>query len=369
MSHPLLRHATAISEALLRFYACQRRDLPWRTTQDPYRIWVSEVMLQQTQVQTARPYYERFVKRFPTVEALARAPLDDVLKLWEGLGYYARARHLHQAAQMIVRDYNGKLPSERAALLKLPGVGRYTAGAILSIAFGQDEPALDANARRVLCRLFALRQDPRKRKTEKLLEKLCRRLLPAGKAGAFNQALMDLGATICLPKKPTCLLCPLSALCEARRRGVQHELPLTAPQRAKPHYDVAVGVIWKENKIFIVRRPENGLLGGLWEFPGGKRHPNETLRRTLIREIKEETGMRVHRVRPLTVIQHGYSHFSVTLHVFECQHLGHSPKSQRPWRWVELERLESFAFPAANQRILALLQKKYQKRQRTVMTS
>ncbi|MCS6903073.1 MAG: A/G-specific adenine glycosylase [Candidatus Bipolaricaulota bacterium] len=369
MSHPLLKHTSALAEALLQFYARQRRDLPWRKTQDPYRIWVSEVMLQQTQVQTALPYYERFIERLPTVEALARAPLDRVLKLWEGLGYYARARNLHKAAQIVVRDYDGRLPSERAALLKLPGVGRYTAGAILSIAFGQDEPALDANARRVLCRLFALRQDLRKPATEKLLENYCRQLIPKNRAGEFNQALMDLGATICLPKGPTCLLCPLRSFCIARRRGVQNELPVTAPKRTKPHYEVAVGVIWRENKIFIARRPDHGLLGGLWEFPGGKRQGDEPLERTLMREIAEETGMRVHRVRPLTVIEHGYSHFSVTLHVFECRHLRHAPKSLRPWRWVALARLKDFALPAANQRIVELLREKYQKRQRAATIS
>lgn len=369
MSHPLLKRASAIAKALLQFYARQRRDLPWRKTKDPYRIWVSEVMLQQTQVKTTLPYYKRFLEKFPTIEALARAPLDDVLKLWEGLGYYARARNLHRSAQIVVRDYNRKIPSEREALLKLPGVGRYTAGAILSIAFERDEPALDANARRVLCRLFALRKDPRKPATEKLLESLCRQLIPTGQTGEFNQALMDLGSTICLPKRPSCLLCPLSPFCEARRRDLQQELPLTAPKRTKPHYEVAVGVIWKENKIFIVRRPDDGLLGGLWEFPGGKRQENETLKRTLVREIAEETGMRVNQVRPLTVIERGYSHFTVTLHVFECQHLRHRPKSQRPWRWVELENLESFAFPAANKRILALLQRKYQKRQRRAAIS
>ncbi|MCS6936156.1 MAG: A/G-specific adenine glycosylase [Candidatus Bipolaricaulota bacterium] len=363
MSHPLLERAPEIAHALLSFYARHKRPLPWRQTKDPYRIWVSEIMLQQTQVQTVLPYYERFLERFPTLHALAHAPLDDVLKAWEGLGYYARARHLHQAAQLLLREHQGQIPPDKETLLRLPGVGRYTAGAILSIAFGQDEPALDANARRVLSRLFAVRQDPRKPSTEKLLEDLCRGLIPRGRAGEFNQALMDLGSTICLPQRPKCLLCPLSAFCEARRRGVQDELPLAAPKRPKPHYEVAVGVIWKGDRVFIARRPDRGLLGGLWEFPGGKRQQDEPLEQTLVREIAEETGMRVGRPRPLTVVEHAYSHFSVTLHVFECEHVAHQPKLKRPWRWVKLDELRQFAFPAANQRILEVLNS--QKRQRS----
>lgn len=342
-----------IRKALLEWYSCYQRDLPWRKTQDPYRILVSEIMLQQTQVARVRQYYERFLERFPTLEELARAPLEEVLKAWEGLGYYARARHLHRAAQIIVRDYNGKIPQEREKLLKLPGIGRYTAGAVLSIAFGKDEPVVDANVRRVLPRLFALRDVH----TQTELEELARALLPPGQAGLFNQALMDLGATICLAREPRCLICPLTKLCEARRLGIQNELPKHSKARPKPHYDVAVGIIWRDDKILITKRPNDGLLGGLWEFPGGKRQPNESLEDCVRREILEEVNVQVGELSPFMTVHHSYSHFRVTIHVFQGRYAGGQPRCRgcTAWAWVSLKDLHRYAFPAANKKIIAKL--------------
>ncbi len=310
-------------------------------------------MLQQTQVERVRQYYQKFLERFPTLEALARAHLDEVLKAWEGLGYYARARNLHKAARIIMRDYNKKIPQDREALLKLPGTGRYTAGAILSIAFGQDEPVVDANVRRVVSRIFALRRT----QTHKKLTELTRALLPVGQAGLFNQALMDLGATICVGREPKCLLCPLSKLCTARQLGIQNELPLRSKTRTKPHYDVAVGIIWKDDKILITKRPHDGLLGGLWEFPGGKRQPNESLKECVRREILEEVNVRVRHIKPFITVRHGYSHFSVTLHVFQGVYAGSRPRAQgcTAWRWVTPTELRTYAFPSANQKIIAKL--------------
>lgn len=350
---PQSKKLAPIRRSLLAWYGRHRRDLPWRTTQDPYRILVSEVMLQQTQVERVRQYYPRFLERFPTVEELARAPLDDVLKAWEGLGYYARARNLHKAAQIIVRDYGGKIPQDYQTLLRLPGIGRYTAGAVLSIAFGQDEPVVDANVRRVLSRLFALRRA----QTHKELEGLARALLPPGRAGLFNQALMDLGATICIAREPRCLLCPLAQLCEGRRLGIQSELPVRAQPRAKPHHDVAVGIIWKGEKILITKRPNAGLLGGLWEFPGGKRQSAESLEDCVRREIFEEVNVRVHDLKHFMTVQHGYSHFRVTLHVFEGRYAGGRPRCRgcTAWKWVAPQDLRKYAFPSANKKIIAKL--------------
>lgn len=310
-------------------------------------------MLQQTQVARVREYYEKFIERFPTLERLAQARLDDVFKAWEGLGYYARARNLHRAAQIILRDYNGRIPQEREKLLKLPGIGRYTAGAILSIAFGQDEPVVDANVRRVLSRLFALRRA----QTQKQLEELARALLPPRQAGLFNQALMDLGATICVSRKPRCLICPLTKLCQARQLGIQNELPVRAKAHVKPHYDVAVGIIWKGDEILITKRPDDGLLGGLWEFPGGKCQPTESLQDCVRREILEEVNVRVRDLRHFVTVRHGYSHFRVTLHVFEGLYAGGRPRCRgcTAWAWVSPQDLHKYAFPSANHKIIRKL--------------
>ncbi|OGF53271.1 MAG: A/G-specific adenine glycosylase [Candidatus Fraserbacteria bacterium RBG_16_55_9] len=342
---------------LLNWYEANRRTLPWRKTKDSYRIWVAETMLQQTRVAAAKRYYERFIEEFPTVESLAQASLDRVLKVWEGLGYYARARNLHCAAQIVTQEHNGVLPKDKRELLSLPGIGRYTVGAILSIAFGQDEPVLDGNIRRVLCRVFHVTENPRLRRVERRLELLLVRLLPKGHAGTFNQALMELGATICTPRVPRCAVCPVEELCVAKRLGVQSELPVSAPRRALPHHEVAVGVIWKGDRLLVAQRPPEGLLGGLWEFPGGKRKPDETLEECLLREVHEELGIIIHVKRHLTTVQHGYSHFRVTLHAFECNWRRGKPQTLgcSDWAWVRINQLGHYAFPRANQKIMEAL--------------
>lgn len=262
--------------ALLRWYSRHRRRLPWREKPTPYRVWVSEVMLQQTWVSRVVEYFERFVTRFSDVDSLARARLDDVLRLWQGLGYYARARALHQAAKVVQKRFGGEVPGDQAALLALPGVGRSTAGAILSIGFGQPVPVLDANVARVLVRFHAIgRRRPRvpagrrARGTSDLWHRAAR-LLDRQRPGRWNQALMELGALVCLPRRPRCPHCPVRRWCRACSLGKADELPRRVPPRAKPFYEVAVGVILRRGRVLISRRPEEGLLGGLWEFPGGK---------------------------------------------------------------------------------------------------
>ncbi len=353
---PAIRHL--IGHRLLAWAERHLRDLPWRHTQDPYHIWVAEAMLQQTRVATVIPYFTRWLEQFPTLEALATAPLDQVLKAWEGLGYYARARNLHRAAQRVLADYGGNLPADRAQLLSLPGIGPYTAGAILSIAFGQDEPVLDGNVRRVLCRLFNVQEPPQRPTVQRHLWELARALLPPGQAGAFNQAIMDLGATVCTPRDPDCSRCPLADLCEAARLGLQTQRPVPTPRRQIPHYDVTAAVIWRDGQVLITQRPEDSMLGGLWEFPGGKREPQESLQDCLMREIREELQMEIDVGDPLPPVKHAYSHFRITLYPFHCRIRSGRPKAIgcADWRWVSIDQLGRFAFAAADRRIIAHLQ-------------
>ncbi len=318
---------------LLAWFRRGARDLPWRRTRDPYAIWVSEVMLQQTQVAAVVPYYARWMKRFPTVRALARAALDDVLKAWEGLGYYARARNLHRAARGMKR-----LPRTAAEWREVPGVGPYTAAAIASIAWGERVAVFDGNVRRVLSRLEA--------------RDVAVPPAPRGRPGDFNQALMELGQRVCTPRSPLCGKCPLAGDCLALERGELDRWPVRKPARKVPHHDVAVGVVWKAGRFYVQRRAEEGLLGGHWEFPGGKREAGESHEACLRREVREETGLVVDVGPRLATVPHRYSHFSVELHVFHC-----NLRRGSGGRFVTLEEAEGLAMPAANRRILAELRR------------
>lgn len=294
--------------------------MPWRGHPDPYAVWVSEIMLQQTRVETVIPYFERWMARFPTLQALAQANQHEVLQAWEGLGYYSRARSLHSAAQKVVGELGGEIPTQAAELRRLPGVGRYTAGAIASIAFGRDEPALDGNIRRVLARLFNVELQLGSPSAEQHFWELAGQILPPGRAGEMNQALMDLGATLCVPRAPDCAVCPLTELCQARLLGVQEQRPVTKPTAPVPHYLVTAAVIHRaDGRFLLARRPEKGLLGGLWEFPGGKLEAGEDLPTCLRREIREELGVEVEIGGALGVYRHAYTHFRVTLHAFACR--------------------------------------------------
>ena len=288
-----------ISAPLLAWWDAGHADWPWRRTRDPYAVWVAEVMLQQTQIATVIPYYERWMARWPSVEALAAATLDDVLKMWEGLGYYSRARHLHAAAGVIRRDYSGRLPRTVAELQRLPGVGRYTAGAIASIACDVPTPILDGNIIRVLSRLYDIEEDVTRSGTRARLWRLAGENVSAVRPGEYNEALMELGQQICLPQTPRCLICPLAGHCLARQRGTQLERPVRPPRKRTPHYDVVAAVIWREGapsaggQFLIAQRPHAGMLGGLWEFPGGKVETGETMPDALRREIGEELAIAV----------------------------------------------------------------------------
>lgn len=316
-------------------------------------MWVAEVMLVQTRVDTVIPYYERFLARFPDVRSLAKADLDDVLKAWEGLGYYARARNLHRAAARVVQEHDGRLPETAGGLRQLPGLGPYTAAAIASIAFGEAVPAVDGNVRRVISRLHD-RADP----TQDEVADLARPWVEGDRPGDVNQALMDLGATVCVPRAPLCPECPLEEFCLARANGTAAERPAPRKSRPRPHYEIAVGVIWRDGRILIAKRPPEGLLGGLWEFPGGKREPGEELEATLVREVREELGLEVEPGSKIAVVDHAYTHFEITLHAFHCRHRAGrpEPRAAEDVAWVRPDELETYAFPAANRRIIEALE-------------
>lgn len=347
MSKAIAPFASAVPK-LLAWFRRTARDLPWRRTRDPYAIWISEIMLQQTQIATVLPYYERWMKRFPTVEALAAAPLDDVLKVWEGLGYYARARNLHRAAQKWTN------PRTAAAWRELPGVGDYTAAAVASIAFGERVAVCDGNVRRVMARVLRIEEVVTGSGPAGRIQRSLAAAIPARRAGDFNQALMELGQRLCTPRAPRCLECPVSTACGARAAGLQDAIPKKAARKAVPHYEIAVGVCWKGDRVLVARRPAEGLLGGLWEFPGGKRRAQETYEQALVREFREETGLEIQVGLPLITVPHRYSHFSVELHVFRCRWKSGRARALESdeVRWVALEELSRLAFPAANKRII-----------------
>jgi A/G-specific adenine glycosylase len=333
------------SPVLLDWYAQNARQLPWRGNSDPYVIWVSEIMLQQTRVETVIPYFERWMARFPTIHALASADLQEVLMLWEGLGYYGRARNLHRAARLVVDDFDGVLPGDISALMKIPGIGRYTAGAIASIAFGLDEPVLDGNVRRVMARVFNVTHPLRSSDGERKFWQLASEHLPPGRSSEYNQALMDLGATICVPQAPACQRCPLRDICQAYALNLQDELPVIANKASTPHYTVTAAIIRKPGMVLITQRPLNGLLGGLWEFPGGKLLPGEELTACLQREIREELGMDITVGCLIGVYHHAYTHFRITLHAFACQPVNSvepRPLQVNDLRWVEPSQLREY---------------------------
>ncbi len=342
--------------SLLKWYSRCGRTLPWRNHPDPYAIWISEIMLQQTQVKTVLPYFQRWMEHFPTVESLAMADQTAVLKQWEGLGYYARARNLHRTAQIIAEEYGGQFPRSFDEVLALPGIGRTTAGGILSSAFNQSTAIVDGNVKRVLARLTALDRPPAKA-MDRLWE-ISEAVLDPDNPRDFNQALMDLGATLCTAKNPACLICPWRSHCAAYNLGTQLELPMREAKAPLPHKIIGVAVIWNDQgKILIDRRPQKGLLGGLWEFPGGKLEEGETLEDCVAREVQEELAIEIEVGEKIMTLDHAYTHFKVTLNVFRCKHLTGEPQTIEcdEVRWVELNELDQFPFPKANGQIIDAL--------------
>ena len=338
---------------LLAWYGRKGRDLPWRRNRDPYRIWLSEIMLQQTTVQAVIPYYHKFLADFPSVEALACAPVERVIELWAGLGYYSRARNLHTAAIRVVEDFDGRFPSTLDELKTLPGVGRSTAGAILSIAFDRKAPILDGNVRRVLCRLFALQEPPRSASAEKRLWFWAEALTSEERPHDYAQAIMDLGATVCTPKRPDCDCCPLESLCQARRQGLEQALPLKGQRKEIPTKKQVALVIECHGAFLVRRRPLSGMLSGLWEFPSrllsAEQAPGQ-----VASELLKEGG----ETTPLTEVgrvSHAYSHFRVEITVMYATVDAVGLVSESEDRWLTLAELSLLALHGAHKKIVPLL--------------
>jgi A/G-specific adenine glycosylase len=346
-----------IASRLLDWYEANARDLPWRQSQDPYAIWVSEIMLQQTRVETVVPYYRRWMDKFPTVHELAQAELDEVLTLWEGLGYYRRARYLHEAAQQVVSHHGGQLPGQPRILRELPGVGEYTAAAISAFAYNNDSLALDGNLKRVLARIFKVELEVQTSEAKRLLRLKGEELLPAGRAADFNQALMDLGATICTPRSPACPSCPLAADCLAFRDGVQQQFPVRHSRGETPTVQRAAVALRRDDQVLVAQRPLDGLLGGLWEFPGVDLDADSTAEVQLRQMLAASFGLEAAHWHKQARFNHAYSHFRVEVELFiaDWQSGELNPGKSGDRRWAEVGDLPDLAMGKVDRAIARTL--------------
>jgi len=344
---------SAIPE-LLGWYHRHKREMPWRDSPDFWKVWVSEIMLQQTQVETVRPYFAHFISKFPDVHSLALAEEQDVLKAWEGLGYYTRARNLQKAARKVSGELNGQLPQGFSGLLTLPGLGPYSAAALASIVFGEPVPAVDGNVFRVFTRLTELGSDISRPQTRTQVFGILSDVISGFPPGDFNQAMMELGAMVCKPRQPDCTACPFNGICASFKNGTQLRFPVKKKATVKPHHHIGVGICMREGKVLIARRHEKQMLAGLWEFPGGKIEPGETEEDCIVREMREETGLTVELVRKIGVTDHAFTHFSITLNAWICNWLSGEaqPLSGSEIRWVLPQELDSYPFPKANKEII-----------------
>lgn len=341
-----------LHEKLIPWFEKTKRKLPWRENRERYRVWVSEVMLQQTRVETVLAYFDRFLDRFPDVAVLAAADQQDVLKLWEGLGYYGRARNLHKAARVVMAEYGGVIPSDPETFRTLPGVGDYICAAVMSIADGHPMPVVDGNVLRVAARLFGLTDDIAKPATRKTVTRILTDHIPRDRPGDFNEAMMELGATVCTPKNPACETCPLNTICVARAENRVQELPVKSRAKATPEYRIVVAVIVDDNnRMLVQQRPQEGLLGGLWEFPGGKVEDGETLKGALERECREELGVTVSIGPEIGTIRHAYTHFRILMTAYQCTIQSGNVTTELPTRWITLNEIDELPFPKANHKL------------------
>jgi len=328
--------------------------MPWRSTDDPYKIWISEIMLQQTRVNQATPYFKRFMDAFPSVYELAEAEQEEVLKVWEGLGYYSRARHLHSAAKLVVDEFDGKVPDSWNEINELKGVGPYTASAVLSIAFNKIYAVVDGNVIRVLSRYYGIEENVRQTKTKNRIQEYADELISDNRPGDFNEAIMELGALVCTPSNPDCASCPLQEDCVAYRTVKTDKIPYKSKQKRRPHEQIGVGIIVNgEDEVLVALRPEDGMLGGMWEFPGGKQEADETIEEAVKRELREELGVEVTITKPFMKLDHTYSHLKITMHAYLCRLESGTPKAKESQkiRWITIDSLADIPFPKANRQL------------------
>lgn len=345
---------------LLRWYSKNARDLPWRRTKDPYKIWVSEIMLQQTQVDTVIPYYNKWIKSFPSVEKLAKAPLSKAMNHWAGLGYYRRVRMLHEGVRQIQKEKKGKIPNTVEELIKLKGVGKYTAGAIASIAFEQRAPILDGNVIRILTRIFAISSDISNTKTIKKLWEIAEKVLPNKNIGSFNQAMMELGATICLPNNPSCLICPVRSLCAAHKKGKETQYPIKKNKIKLEKRKTATLIFRKDRSVLIEKQPKEGRWGGLWMFPHWES------KKEMLKVVgagfpcpnsRHKKGGKTPPLRRVMAVKHGFTKYQIDLEVFQIETSHQKPITRKNrLKWVKITDLKNYAFPSPHQKIVKKVQ-------------
>jgi len=349
-----------IVQPLLHWFRKTNRDLPWRRTYQPYHVWISEIMLQQTQMDRGVVYFTRWIKRFPDVQAVAAATEQEILKYWEGLGYYSRARNLHRTARLITDNFAGEVPCDYAILLGLPGIGPYTAAAIASVAGNYDIAVIDANVTRVYARLFDIKEPVRERRVQQRLSEIANKLLPHGQARAYNQALMDFGGLICTPKNPSCASCPITGACAALQAGTVANRPVLGAKREIITLHKVAGIIKRKGKIFIQQRKAGDVWGGLWEFPGGEVREGEEESK-LADRILQDCGLPVQSIEPIVRVSHQYTHHKIFLHCFLCNLTKKDAapvlRSACRYRWIDPEQLDRFAFPAGPRKVLELIRK------------
>ncbi len=337
-----------IQDNLLNWFEKNKRDLPWRKTKDAYKIWVSEIMLQQTRVDTVIEYYNRFIERFPTVEDLAAAEEQEVLKYWQGLGYYSRVRNLHKGAKIIWEQYTGVFPDHIEQVRKIPGIGAYTAGAILSIAYNLPYPAVDGNVLRVFSRVFSIKEDIAQPQTVKLIEKMVKEYIPEGRASDFTESLMELGALICVPVSPMCLACPLYHHCEARQTGIQDELPIKTKKVKSKQVHMIFCVIRYDDKILITKNPSNGLLGGMWGVPG--KEVNAGGYEHTVESILSELHIQPEHIKKLGKARHVFTHMDWDMDIYMCKAANKGQINQEH-RWVGRENIDDYPLPKVYQKV------------------
>jgi A/G-specific adenine glycosylase len=352
-----------LQKKLLYWFQENARDLPWRKTYSPYHVWISEIMLQQTQMDRVVNYFTRWMKRLPDIASVAASGEEEILKLWEGLGYYSRALNIIRTARILVEQHNGKLPPEYKSLLVLPGIGKYTAGAIMSIAFNKEYVIIDANIERVFARLFDISEPVKNKNGHAFISDKAGELMPQGKAREYNQALMELGALVCLPKNPRCRICPVNDNCLALKENTIDQRPVPDKPSRTVFIEMATGILTYQRKILIQKRKSHGVWANLWEFPGGRLEPGETPELALIREYAEETELQIGRLAKITTVKHSYTIYRVTLHCYFCALTdgGFKPvlHGAQEYRLVKPEELSAFAFPAGHRKLIRYLKKNH----------